>query len=50
MNREDLLFSDYKCLFIIQLFNIILERITLRGLNRLPPFEISDDRLVRSKN
>ena len=48
MNREDLLFSDYKCLFIIQLFNIILERITLRGLNRLPPFEISDVRLVRS--
>ena len=50
MNREDLLFSDYKCLFIIQLFNIILERITLRGLNRLPPFEISDVRLERSKN
>ena len=49
MNQEDLLFSDYKCLFNTQI-DIILERITLRGLNRLPPFEISDDRLVRSKN
>ena len=49
MNQEDLLFSDYKCLFNTQI-DIILERITLRGLNRLPPFEISDVRLVRSKN
>ena len=34
---------------MIQSFNIILERVTLRGLWKLHPFEVMDARLGRSK-
>ena len=50
MNEEDQLISDSECLFIIQSFNIKLERITLRGYWKLSPFEVMDVRLGRSKN
>ena len=50
MNEEDQLFVDSEYLFIIQLFNIKLERITLRGYWKLSPFEVMDVRLGRSKN
>ena len=50
MNKEDQLFVDSEYLFIIQLFNIKLERVTERGLKKLPPPEVMDVRLGRSKN
>ena len=50
MNEEDQLISDSECLFMIQSFNIKLERITLRGYWKLSPFEVMDVRLGRSKN
>ena len=50
MNEEDQLFVDSEYLFIIQSFNIKLERVTERGLKKLYPLEVNDDRLGRSKN
>ena len=50
MNKEDQLFVDSEYLFNIQSFNIILERVTLRGLKKLHSTEVSDARLGRSKN
>ena len=52
MNEEDQLFEDSEYLFIIQPFNIKLERVTERGYSKLYPssFEITDVRLGRSKN
>ena len=50
MNQEDGLFEDSEYLFMIQLFNIKLERVTERGCWKLPPFEVIDVRLGRSKN
>ena len=52
MNQEDQLFVDSEYLFIIQSFNIKLERVTKRGSLKLYPFpsEVMDVRLGRSKN
>ena len=50
MNQEDQLFLDSEYLFIIQSFNIILERVTLRGYLKLPQLEVIDVKLGRSKN
>ena len=50
MNKEDQLFVDSEYLFIIQSFNIKLERVTKRGLKKLPLTEVMDVRLGRSKN
>ena len=56
MNQEDWLFEDSEYLFIIQLFNIKLERFTIRGYWKLHPWEeidvseVIDFRLGRSKN
>ena len=50
MNQEAQLFVDSEYLFNIQLFNIKLERITLRGYLKLFPSEVMDIRLGRSKN
>ena len=50
MNEEDQLISDSECLFMIQSFNIKLERVTERGNWKLSPFEVMDVRLGRSKN
>ena len=50
MNKEDQLFVDSEYLFIIQSFNIKLERITERGRLKLDPSEVIDVRLGRSKN
>ena len=50
MNKEDEQFSDSEYLFIIQLFNIKLERSTERGRLKLYPTEVMDIRLGRSKN
>ena len=50
MNQEDQLFVDSEYLFIIQSFNIKLERITIRGYLKLYPLEVNDARLGRSKN
>ena len=52
MNQEDELFEDSEYLFIIQSFNIKLERVTERGYLKLYPypFEVIDVRLGRSKN
>ena len=49
MNEEDQLFEDSEYLFIIQSFNIKLERVTERGRLKLhPPSEVMDVRLGRS--
>ena len=50
MNKEDQLFEDSEYLFNIQSFNIILERVTERGYQKLYPSEVIDVRLGRSKN
>ena len=50
MNQEDQLFLDSEYLFNIQSFNIKLERVTERGIWKLPPTEVIDVRLGRSKN
>ena len=50
MNQEDQLFEDLEYLFIIQSFNIKLERFTERGLKKLHPSEVMAVRLGRSKN
>ena len=50
MNQGDWLFEDSEYLFIIQSFNIKLERVTERGLKKLIPSEVMDVRLGRSKN
>ena len=50
MNKKDYLFVDSEYLFIIQSFNIKLERVTKRGLMKLPLTEVMDVRLGRSKN
>ena len=50
MNEEDKLFEDSEYLFIIQSFNIKLERVTERGHLKLPQLEVMDVRLGRSKN
>ena len=50
MKKEDQLFVDSEYLFIIQSFNIKLERVTERGRLKLPPSEVMDDRLGRSIN
>ena len=48
MNEEDQLFEDSEYLFMIQSFNIKLERVTERGYTKLHPSEVSDVRLGRS--
>ena len=50
MNEEDQLFRDSEYLFMIQSFNIKLERVTERGCWKLFPSEVMDVRLGRSKN
>ena len=50
MNQEDQLFEDSEYLFMIQLFNIKLERVTERGFLKLYPSEVMDIRFGRSKN
>ena len=50
MNIEDQLFVDSEYLFMIQSFNIKLERIIEEGAMKLRPFEVMDVRLGRSKN
>ena len=50
MNQEDQLFEDSEYLFIIQSFNILLERVTEWGKLKLFPSEVMDVRLGRSKN
>ena len=50
MNEEDQLFEDLEYLFMIQSFNIKLERVIERGYSKLHPFEVMDVRLGRSKN
>ena len=50
MKQEDQLFVDSEYLFMIQWFNILLERVIKRGWSKLNPLEVSDVRLGRSKN
>ena len=50
MNHKDQLFQDSEYLFNIQLFNIKLERVTLRGHWKLPQSEVMDVKLGRSIN
>ena len=50
MIQEDQLFVDSEYLFIIQSFNIKLERVTERGYLKLNLVEVMDVRLGRSKN
>ena len=50
MNQEDEQFVDSEYLFIIQSFNIKLERVTLRGLMKLYLVEVMEIKLGRSKN
>ena len=50
MTKEDQLFEDLEYLFIIQSFNIKLERVTEVGFMKLPQSEMIDVRLGRSKN
>ena len=50
MNQEDEQFLDSEYLFMIQLFNIKLERDTERGRWKLFLFEEIDVSLGRSKN
>ena len=47
---QDWLFEDLEYLFIIQSFNIKLERVIKRGYSKLYFIEVSDVRLGRSKN
>ena len=49
MNEEDKLFVDSEYLFIIQSFNIKLERVTIRSNLKLYPSEVSDVRFGRSE-
>ena len=48
MNQEDQQFEDSEYLFMIQSFNIKLERVTKRGLLKLSPTEVIDVSLGRS--
>ena len=48
MNKEDQLFANSEYLFMIQLFNIKLERVIERGYWKLPQSEVMDVRLGRS--
>ena len=50
MNQEDELFEDSEYLFVIQSFNIKLERVTEQGLIKLYPSEMIEDKLGRSKH
>ena len=50
MTKEDELFQDSEYLFMIQSFNIKLERVTEREYMKLPPSEVMDVRFGRSKN
>ena len=50
MNEEDQLFEDSEYLFMIQSFNVKLERVTERGYWKLNPSEVMDVRLGRSKH
>ena len=50
MNKKDYLFVDSEYLFMIQSFNIKLERVIKRGYSKLYFIEVSDVRLGRSKN
>ena len=50
MIEEDQLFEDSEYLFLIQSFNIKLERITDEGNLKLYPSEVIDVRLGRSKH
>ena len=50
MIQEDEQFVDSEYLFMIQSFNIKLERVTKRGFTKLFPSEVRDVKLVRSKN
>ena len=50
MNQEDELFEDSGYLFMIQSFNIKLERVTEPGYLKLFPSEVIDVRFGRSKN
>ena len=50
MNQEDKLFEDSEYLFMIQSYNIKLERVTERGYSKQPHPEVMDVRLGRSKN
>ena len=50
MSQEDWLFLVSEYLFNIHSFNILLERVMLRGYTKLSPTEVIDDRLGRSKN
>ena len=48
MNQEDQQFLDSEYLFMIQSFNIKLERVTTRGYSKLHQSEVMDVRLGRS--
>ena len=48
MNQEDSLFQHSEYLFMIQSFNTILERVTLRGRLKLFPSEVMDIKFGRS--
>ena len=50
MTKEDELFSDSEYLFNIQSFNALLERVILRGQQKLDLSEVMDVRLGRSDN
>ena len=50
MNMEVSLFEDSEYLFMIQSFNIKLERVTERGHMKLHASAVIDVRLGRSKN
>ena len=50
MNQEDQQFLDSEYLFMIQSFNIKLERVMLRGCWKLFPSEVMNVRFGRSKN
>ena len=49
MNEEDELFEDLEYLFIIQSFNIKLERVTKQGLMKLHSIDVMNVRLGRSE-
>ena len=50
MTKKDQLFVDSEYLFMIQSFNIKLERVIEVGFMKLAPSEVMDVRLGRSKN
>ena len=50
MTKKDQLFVDSEYLFMIQSFNIKLERVTERGCLKQFPLEMIDDRFGRSIN